>query len=70
MTLKDAISVQEQYQKMFHILAVQSIKITQQWKVVKERGYEVIKTGGESVQIRENCEQKVPLFLNAMLLKA
>lgn len=70
MTLKDAISVQEQYQKMFHILAVQSIKITQQWKVVKGKGYKVIKTRGESVQIKENCEQKVSLFLNTMLLKA
>lgn len=70
MTLKDIISVQEQYQKMFYILAVQSIKVTEQWKVVKGRGYKVIKTRGESVQIRENCEQEVSLFLNTMLLKA
>lgn len=70
MTVKDTISVQEQYQKMFHISAVQSIKITQQWKVVKGRGYKVIKTRGDSVQIRENCEQEVSLFLNTMLLKA
>lgn len=70
MTLKNAISVQEQYQKIFHILAVQSIKITQQRKVVKGKGYKVIKTRGESVQIRENCEQEVSLCLNTMLFKA
>lgn len=65
-TLKDAISVQEQYQKTFHILVAQSIKITQQWKVVKWRAYKVIKTRGESVQISENCEQEVSLFINTM----